>query len=453
MTLETIHKIYFIGIGGIGMSALASYFHYRGKEVSGYDRYPSATTQMLSALNISIYHDIDPSHTAGQDLVVYTPAIPTDNAELVSAQKQGIPVMKRAAALGLISKAYQTLAIAGTHGKTTTASMLAHLLYQGGMPSTAFLGGITKNYQSNYLTGTSPYAVIEADEYDRSFLHLNPYMTVVTAMDPDHLECYGTHASMQQTFIDFADQTHSQQPLLVRDSLSSIPWKRAIQTYGIDQGDYYATNISYDQLETSFDFVGDHIRISDIRLALPGKHNISNMVAALSIGHRVGLDAEDMKRAAGSFEGILRRFEVKYHSSELTYIDDYAHHPVEVQAVIQTIKDVFPDRSLHVIFQPHLYSRTLEHYQAFGAVLSGADHVLLMDIYPAREQPIPGVSSELILEQIRHGQAEIVERTELTKTLQNSIQMPTVIMTLGAGDIDLEVEKLSHWIHQTQKIS
>jgi len=237
MTLETIHKIYFIGIGGIGMSALASYFHHRGKDVSGYDRYPSATTEMLSALNIPIYHDINPSHVTGQDLVVYTPAISEDNAELISAQEQGIPVVKRAAALGMISKSYQTLAIAGTHGKTTTASMLAHLLYQGGMPSTAFLGGITKNYQSNYLTGTSPYAVIEADEYDRSFLHLNPYMAVITAMDPDHLECYGTHASMQQTFIDFADQTHSQQPLLVRDSLSSIPWKRAIQTYGIDRGD------------------------------------------------------------------------------------------------------------------------------------------------------------------------------------------------------------------------
>ncbi len=447
--METIRNIYFIGIGGIGMSALARYFHEKGKVVSGYDRIPSDTTKMLEGLQIPIYFDIQTERIRQQDLVIYTPAIPADHPEYQQAQKLSIPVIKRSEALGLISKNYQTLAIAGTHGKTTTSSMLAHILYQGGMHSTAFLGGITKNYQSNYLTGDSPYAVVEADEYDKSFLQLQPHMAVITAMDADHLECYGSHASMQQAFMEFADQTDSQQPLLVSDRLSSLPWKRAIQTYGINRGDFQATNVESEQLTTTFDFVGEHIRINQVAIQLPGNHNISNMVAAMSIAHRVGLGSSHIKEGAETFQGIHRRFDVKFHQSSITYIDDYAHHPVEVEAIIQSIKTIFPTHYIYVIFQPHLYTRTQAHYKAFAEVLSLADYVYLMDIYPARELPIPGVNSEMIVNEITHNRKSLVSSKTLIEALEDMLLEPAVILTLGAGSIDREVEDICTWLHQT----
>ncbi|MEL6652562.1 MAG: UDP-N-acetylmuramate--L-alanine ligase [Bacteroidota bacterium] len=436
MELSSIQTIYFLGIGGIGMSALARYFHREGKNVLGYDRTSSIVTEGLEDEGMTIFYVLDPSHIQEADLMVYTPAISQDNVEYQAALRAGIPILKRSQILGLISEQYRTLAVAGTHGKTTTSSMLAHLLRHGGVDATAFLGGIARNLEGNFAYGESDWLVVEADEFDRSFLTLKPEYAIVTSMDPDHLDIYGTPDEMANNYRAFGDLS---QQLLVHHSLGEQGWTKPLETFGIEVGDYQARNLRFGDLETVFDFRFAERQIENLRLPFPGRHNVLNMVSAMALALKAGMKAEKLPTAVSSFAGIYRRFERQHHSPRLTYIDDYAHHPTEIAAAMDTARRLFPDRQLVVIFQPHLFSRTRDFADGFREELAKADALLLMDIYPAREEPIEGVSSEMLLSATPSANAKIVTRKDITTQLQQLISLPTILLSLGAGDIDREV--------------
>ena len=438
-TLEHIKNIYFLGIGGIGMSALAHYFHLKEKTVVGYDRVESIVTKQLEEKGIKIFYTLDEKHIEGIDLVVYTPAISRDCVELQAADRLGIPVLKRSQVLGKISETYRTLAVAGTHGKTTTSTMLTHVLNQSGASCTAFLGGISNNLKSNFTYSESDLMVVEADEYDRSFMTLKPDIAVITSMDADHLDIYGTPEAMQENYLAFSAQA---QRLVVHEKLSQFFPKEKTQTFGMHQGHYRAENLRYGNLTTVFDFVSPDHTIRDITLHMPGQHNVLNMVAALAVSVDYQTNIADLKSAVESFSGIYRRFQVHYHSSQITYIDDYAHHPSEIEAVISTARALFPERELTVVFQPHLFTRTRDFAEGFAEELSKADRVVLMEIYPARENPIVGVDSSWLLEKISLSEKYLVRKEELTGKLKHLIQSPSIIMTLGAGDIDRKVEEV-----------
>lgn len=449
MELEEANNIYFIGIGGIGMSAIARYCARKGKQVKGYDRTESVVTRGLEKEGIEVFYTLDETHIAGQDLVIYTPAISRDNIAYSAAVALGVPLIKRSLALGMISRAYRTLAVAGTHGKTTTSTMLAHVLRSCGLDCTAFLGGISRNLDSNFVFGQSDLLVAEADEYDRSFMTLNPFRAVITSLDADHLDIYGTSTEMQESYFQFAAQVQAEGTLLVHESLENAKWERNCLTYGIDRGDFRAENLHFGTLTTEFDFVAAGLRLDKLSLPMPGYHNVSNMVAALALAHLEGASPTAIRAAVASFAGIYRRFEVLYHSERLTYIDDYAHHPSELSAVITTARALFPERQLTVIFQPHLYSRTRDFCQDFAQVLDHTDRCLLMDIYPAREMPIPGVDAAMIAREMRVGGAELVSREALTEALTSGLEKPAVVMSLGAGDIDREVKQILAWASTT----
>lgn len=425
------------------MSALARYFHLMGKQVQGYDRVASVVSRGLEAEGIKVFYNLDPNHIAHQDMVVYTPAISRDNAEYQAALQAGIPLLKRSEVLGIISRDYQTLAVAGTHGKTTTSAMLTHVLQVCGMDCTAFLGGISKNIQSNFRHGQSQWLVAEADEYDRSFLSLNPWFAIITSMDPDHLDIYGNQEAMKQSFLAFARQS---QHLLVHEQLKHIDWGKAVKTYGIDSGDFCARRLEVQGINWQFDFVAEgHIQ-ARISLPMPGQHNVANMLAALSMAWMMGAKAAELQKAAATFAGIYRRFEFQYHDEQLSFIDDYAHHPAELEAAISTARKLFPQRQLVVIFQPHLFSRTRDFAAGFARALSMADVVLLLDIYPARELPMEGVSSQLILDQLRAAVKQLASKEELIPLLDAYIKPPAAILSLGAGDIDREVPRIASWV-------
>ncbi|MFK7922551.1 MAG: UDP-N-acetylmuramate--L-alanine ligase, partial [Bacteroidia bacterium] len=355
MDLKQVNTIYFLGIGGIGMSALAHYFHREGKKVLGYDRSQSIVTKGLEDEGMTLFYILDPTHIQGADMMIYTPAISQDNVEYQAALEAGIPILKRSQILGLISENYRTLAVAGTHGKTTSSSMLAHLLRHSGVDCTAFLGGISRNLEGNFAYGKSDWLVVEADEFDRSFLTLKPESAIITSMDPDHLDIYGTAEEMADNYRAFGQLSDR---LLVHHSLEDRGWTQAVQTFGLDEGDFQAQNLHFGDLETVFDFVSAERRIEAIRLPFPGQHNVLNMVAAMALAMEAGVKPEALKDAVSSFAGIYRRFEQHYHSDQLTYIDDYAHHPTEIAAAIDTARRLFSDRQLVVVFQPHLFSRT-----------------------------------------------------------------------------------------------
>ena len=452
MKLDQARHIYFLGIGGMGMSALAWYFHESGKSVSGYDLNESTVTRKLTQAGIPVYFTPDIEHLEEVDWVIYTPAIPADHVELLEAQAKGLALNKRAEILGMLSAEYQTLAIAGTHGKTTTSAMLTHLMRGCGMEATAFLGGISHNLKSNYVYGNSDYAIMEADEYDRSFLKLHPTRALITALEADHLDIYGTEKALQNAYMEFAQKTPKNQPLLIHESLTAHPWNRSCITYGIEAGDYQAQNVRHDRLAANFDFVGEGISLSNIHLPMPGRHNVSNLTGALTLCHLLGLDSSCLKRAAKSFSGIYRRFDIQVHTDRFTYIDDYAHHPTEVDAAIDTAKRLFPNRNVWVIFQPHLYSRTQDHAQGFAQVLDQADRSFLLEIYPAREKPIPGVESELILKYMNNSQAVCIKKEEILEVISPKNSESVVLLSLGAGDIDKEVPKIKHWV-STQYLS
>ena len=455
MNLSQYRHIYFIGIGGIGMSAIARYFLNTGKLVSGYDRTSTHLTQVLESEGMSIHYEDNVNLIPeGVDLVVYTPAIPEDHQELNWIRSQSVPVMKRAQALGIISGSKDAVCIAGTHGKTTTSSMVTHVLKYGGVDISAFLGGVTVDYDSNFLVGNSDVVVLEADEYDRSFLWLNPYVAVIMSMDPDHLDIYGNHEVMISGFREFAAKTRDNGYLIIRYGLKDYFTDEELEVikargvkifeYGEDdRGDIRMHSLRIENGVYIFDYEGLGQTIEAVKMSMPGRHNAENACVAITIGLLQGVAHDKIKDALAGFRGIHRRFEKIIDTPELVYIDDYAHHPGELKVAIDAARMLYGGRKLTGIFQPHLYTRTRDFAEGFAAELDKLDEVILMDIYPARELPIEGISSAMIFDLMRNPDKKLVTKATLMDVLAGS--EVDVLMTLGAGDIDTFVQKIKRY--------
>lgn len=444
MNLKDIHKIYFIGIGGIGMSALARYFHGRGVEVFGYDKTETPLTRRLSEEGMNIhYHDAPASIPAGIDLAVFTPAVPADLGELQHFRDSGLPLKKRAEVLGIISRGMKTIAIAGTHGKTTTSSLTTWLLRSSGIDCSAFLGGIVRNFGSNFVEGRSEWVVVEADEYDRSFLQLDPDVAVILSMDADHLDIYGDRESMVETgYKAFAAKIKSGGSLFVQHRWAGeLP---DAQTFGIENGQYRAENIRVEDGFFVFDYLSADLAMRGLRLAMPGRHNVENATAAISAALCAGADETGIRRGLETFGGIQRRFEILFRSDAVVYVDDYAHHPSELEAVIGAAREFFPGRKLTGVFQPHLYTRTRDFAEGFAQALDCLDEVILLDIYPARELPIAGVDSQMIAAMMQRAQVTLCSKSELMNELKG--RHIEVLLTVGAGDIDTFTEPIRQWL-------
>ncbi|MCH2042915.1 MAG: UDP-N-acetylmuramate--L-alanine ligase [Saprospiraceae bacterium] len=443
--LDQLQVVYFVGIGGIGMSALARYFRHLGMTVYGYDRVQTRLTHQLSQEGMQIHYEDNPDLIPkGIDLVVYTPAIPATHQELSYFRANNYILKKRAEVLGIISKHRKTIGVAGTHGKTTTSSMLTHLLRESGIDCTAFLGGISSNLNSNFVAGNSEWVVMEADEFDRSFLHLHPHISIITSMDADHLDIYGDKDSLEATFHQYAQQTqeqlyHHHSLSINKEVNSDIQWK----SYGIDAGEYTSTNIHY-RAKTRFDYKHPDLVLDHLETLMPGKHNIENLTAAISVAIELGADLEALRKAIASFKGIQRRFEFVRVTDQYTFIDDYAHHPSELSAAIQATRALYPNRKITGIFQPHLYSRTQDFSAGFAKALDLLDEVILLDIYPARELPIEGVDSGLIYRQMKLKHKLLINKKELLATLKN--YSPDVLLSLGAGDIGAMVKDIANFL-------
>ena len=440
MNLKTIHNIYFIGIGGIGMSALARYFVANNKYVSGYDKTQTEVTNELEKLNIKIHFEdnvnnidkryLNPKNT----LVVYTPAIPKSNSELIYFIKHKFQVLKRSEILGLITQKTFCMAVAGTHGKTTTTSILGHLLKECNVEVTAFLGGISENYNSNLILQGNKVSVVEADEFDRSFLTLSPNFACITSMDADHLDIYGASETLQKSFVAFTKKIKTDGKLFVKKGLP-------IQgiTYAIDEeADYMATNIKIENGTYLFDVKTPSKNIENLKFNLPGRHNLSNALIALAMAVEFGCSPYSLASALASYKGVKRRFSYQIKTEKLIYIDDYAHHPEEINAIYQTMCEMYPNRNVLVIFQPHLFSRTRDFVDEFAQSLSQFDSVLLLDIYPARELPIDGVTSQWLLNKIKTKNKKLISKSEIVSEVQKSNAQ--IVLTLGAGDIGAEVK-------------
>lgn len=435
MNLNQIHNVYFIGIGGIGMSALARYFKNIGKKVAGYDKTPTHLTSELEESGIAIHFEdnIEQIDTAFRNkentLVVITPAVPKQHTEWNYFLDNGFVVKKRAEVLGIITKDTFCFAVAGTHGKTTTSSILGHLLYESGVDMTAFLGGIVENYNSNLIGDGKTVTVVEADEFDRSFLHLHPDIACVTSMDADHLDIYGDKASIEASFIEFADKVTDKKQLFVTNGLPI----EAV-TVGIDDdAQFTAKNIRIVDGWYVFDVNTPTGAIKDLKFGLPGRHNLTNALLALAMAKTYGVSDENIAKALLSFKGVRRRFSFQIRQQELVYIDDYAHHPTEINAVHQAVRELYPGKKVLAVFQPHLYSRTRDFADDFAKSLSQFDEILLMDIYPARELPMEGITSEWLLGKMENNNKKLVSKDDLIPMLQAS-DAP-VIVTIGAGDV------------------
>lgn len=448
MDLNGVRNIYFLGIGGIGMSALARYFNEKGKNIKGYDRTPSALTGKLESEGMKIQYIENVEHIdTDTDLVIWTPAVPRDSVLLQYSRDKGLVLKKRAEILGLLSRSHRSLAVAGTHGKTTTSSILAHLMKSGNHNCSAFLGGIAVNFNSNYISGSDERLILEADEYDRSFLQLNPFRAIVTSMDPDHLDIYGTPAEMRSSYLEFCRQVDKNGSLSIHHSLIGWfdSWDGAeLLTYGIGEGDLQAQNVRVEEGFMVFDFCFDNVCWQKLEFPFPGRHNVENALAALSIAAKEGVSEEDCRLGLRTFKGIKRRFERIFQSEEQVFIDDYAHHPSELKAAISAVREFYPGRKLTGIFQPHLYSRTQDFVDGFAESLDLLDECILLDIYPARELPIEGVTSELILERMSAPNRMILSKEEVIKHLKKS--KLDVLLTLGAGDIDRLIPKINEEI-------
>lgn len=427
------------------MSALVRYFLAKGYPVAGYDKTPSELTEKLLVEGAEIVYDesasLIPSYCrdARSTLVVRTPAVPDTHAGLSYFRENGFTIIKRAELLGEITRSSKGLCFAGTHGKTTTSSMAAHIFHQSGIGCNAFLGGILKNYDSNLiLDNKSPYSIIEADEYDRSFHHLSPYMAVITATDPDHLDVYGTREAYLESFSHFTSLIRSGGCLVMHKGIAATPrTQEGVQVYeyaGSEESDFYARNIRIGNGEIVFDFVTPREVIPDISLGVPVQINIENGVAAMAIAWLNGIPAEAIRQAMSSFKGAKRRFDYWLKTDKCVLIDDYAHHPDEIRASIQSVRALYPDKKISAIFQPHLYSRTRDFAGDFAKALSLLDELILTEIYPAREQPIPGVTSQIILDQVTCKEKELCEKKMLLEKIKE--RNFEVLITLGAGDID-----------------
>lgn len=446
MELKNIHRIYFVGIGGIGMSAIARFFNEKGVAVSGYDRTPTQLTQQLEAEGICIHYTEDLEQTdRAADLVVYTPAIPATQKELVFYRENNYEVVKRSDVLQEITRELFAITVAGTHGKTTVSTMIAHLLRHSGYGCNAFLGGISSNYGKNFWSSDKPVAVIEADEYDRSFLKLSPDIAVLTAMDPDHLDIYGTEQEVEEAFIQYTRNIKPNGTLLARHGLHRGAElqgdNKLFYSLQNDAADIYATNIRMENGGYEFDVVQQDWMIDNVQLHLGGMHNVENAVAAIAVAHLLGISNEKIRAAVADFKGIRRRFDYLVKNDRVVYIDDYAHHPEELRALITSAKTLFKGKKCTVIFQPHLFTRTRDFAEGFGETLALADEVILLPIYPARELPIEGVTSEMIAGKIKGPEVMIMNRDEVPDWIKN--HQVELLITAGAGDIDLLREPLT----------
>ena len=445
MDLNDIKAVYFIGTGGIGMSAIARYFLSRSTPVGGYDRTPSVLTERLKAEGAKVMYDDDPDEIPAEfknprnTLVVYTPAIPADNKVLAYYRNMAFDVVKRAQVLGTLTRAYRGLCVAGTHGKTTTSTLAAHILHQSRVGCNAFLGGISKNYGTNYLlNSSSPYVVIEADEYDRSFHWLTPYASVITAVDADHLDIYGTHEAYIESFEKYTSLIRKGGALIMHQNIALKPHLQdgvRLYTYGIDGGDFHAGNIRIGNGTIVFDLVSPMGNIANVELGVPVYVNIENGIAAMALAQIAGVSDGDIREGMRTFSGVERRFDMKIKTDKIVLISDYAHHPKEIEQCIESVRKVFSGRKIAAIFQPHLYSRTRDFYMDFAKSLSLLDEVVLTEIYPARERLIPGITSRLIYDNLRPGIAKRMIRKEEVLDTVRAMDVDVLII-LGAGDLD-----------------
>ena len=470
ISTNNIQNIFFLGIGGIGMSALARYFHHRGYTVAGYDRTSSALTKELEGEGMTVFYEdaVDPfddlDFTPAHTLVVRTPAVPEESVLYTYLRKRDYDIRKRAEVLGLATRQMKALCVAGTHGKTTTSTMLAHLMYQSEIGTNAFLGGISMNYGTNILLDiNSNYVVVEADEYDRSFHHLTPYMSVVTAVDPDHLDIYGTPEAYREAFAHYTSLITG--ALVMKRGIALTPrLKNGVKCYTydvVDEGmsglvderpDFYADNIRVTKGQIFFDFHAPTEELNDVKLGVPVWVNVENAVAAMAVAWLNGVKAEELRNGMASFNGVWRRFNIHVNTPHVAYIDDYAHHPEEIATSIDSIRRLFPERRLIGVFQPHLYTRTRDFAEGFKAVLATMDECILLPIYPAREEPIPGVTSEMLIkkdenERMKDEGMKVVEKKDLVDELKRRVaesKEPVVVLTVGAGDIDRLVPEVKN---------
>ncbi len=451
--------VYFIGAGGIGMSAIARYYIHQGKFVAGYDKTPSKLTEQLVKEGMQIHYEdnvnLIPQEccNANDTLVIYTPAIPADHTEMQFFKQKGFELMKRAQVLGMLTREHKGLCVAGTHGKTTTSTMCAHIMHQSHLDCNAFLGGISKNYKTNYiLSDSSDYVVIEADEFDRSFHWLRPWMTVITSSDPDHLDIYGTKEAYLDSFRHYTTLIQPGGTLIIHTGLemkAEVSQNVNTYTYGIDSGDFHAENIRIENGEITFDFISPVENVLNIRLGQPIPINIDNGIGAMAMAQLNGCTAEELREGMETYMGVDRRFDFALRNNKHVVISDYAHHPKEIFQSAKSIKQVYSNRHITAIFQPHLYTRTRDFYKEFAEALSQLDEVILCDIYPAREKPIPGVTSQLIYDNITPGvKKQMIKKDEVLDLVRS--RDFDVLVILGAGDLDNLVPEITNIINQRQ---
>ena len=459
MEIKDIKAVYFIGAGGIGMSAIARYFIHRGVVVAGYDKTPSALTLQLEREGMLIHYEenIDEiPHACKQPqtcLVIYTPAIPSDHQELQYFRQNGFEVEKRAQVLGTLTREHKGLCVAGTHGKTTTSTMCAHIMHQSHLDCNAFLGGISKNYGTNYILSNSDYVVIEADEFDRSFHWLSPWMTVITATDPDHLDIYGTKEAYLESFRHYTELIQPGGNLIIHRDLEM---KENLQEgvnrydYSLHEGDFHAENIRIANGEITFDFISPIECVKDVQLGQPVPINIENGVAAMAMAQLSGCTAEELRYGMQTYGGVERRFDFKLKNDKIVFLSDYAHHPKEIYQSAKSIRELYSDRKITAIFQPHLYTRTRDFYKDFANALSLLDEVILTEIYPAREQPIEGVTSQLIYDNLRPGiEKHMIAKSDVLQYIKD--HSFDVLIVLGAGDLDNQVPQITKILKEKQQ--
>lgn len=453
MNISSVHSVYLIGIGGIGMSALARWFKQNNYTVGGYDKTYSDLTTALETEGIWIHYEDNveeiPEIFTNKEsaLIIYTPAIPVDHLELNYFKNEGYQIYKRSQVLGFLTKEIKSIGIAGTHGKTTTSSMVAHIIHQSGEPCSAFLGGITQNYGTNILigdhTGNKGWVVAEADEYDRSFLQLSPDIAVINNMDPDHLDIYSDEQSFYDSFNEYISKVKPDGIVILREDVNvTIPAqiKEAVSFGESEKADYRIIDVVTEDGEVTFSLVHNQIRWNNIHIGVPGMHNVMNATAALLSAYYAGIRIDDIRNALKSFGGVKRRFEYIFKGREAVYIDDYAHHPTELEALLKAVRSVFPDKKITIVFQPHLFSRTRDFMTEFAKSLSLSDELLLLDIYPARELPIPGITSSVLLEQVSIENKKLVTKESLLTIIEQSdIE---ILVTAGAGDIDRFIQPI-----------
>ena len=451
MELKEIRSVYFIGVGGIGMSAIARYFLKKGMVVAGYDKTPSVLTRQLEKEGVLVHYEenLDEIPHACRDkdqtLVVYTPAVPKEHRELVWFQENGFDVEKRAQVLGMLSRSHKALCFAGTHGKTTTSAMCAHIMHQSHIDCNAFLGGISQNYGTNYiLSDESEYVVIEADEFDRSFHWLRPWMTVITSTDPDHLDIYGTKEVYLESFRHYTTLIQPGGALIIHKNLEVVPAVMEgvqLYEYSQDEGDFHAENILIEDGEITFDLISPLERVNNIRLGQPVTINIENGIAAMAMAQLNGCTAEELHYGMQTYHGVERRFDFKLKTDRIVFLSDYAHHPKEIYQSARSIRELYRNRRITVMFQPHLYTRTRDFYRDFADSLSLLDHVVLTDIYPAREEPIPGITSQIIYDNLQpRVEKELIHTTDALQYVKDHDF--EVLVILGAGDLDNQVPEM-----------